>query len=102
MEFPGLRPVDLIKLLPWQTAPWMVLAILVGVIGAAAFYVVAGRGLRSLPTYLILGVLAGPLSHLASTGLPHPVASLTIGEVDLVLVTAGTWGLLLIARLLRL
>ena len=102
MDLPGLRPVDLIKLLPWQPAPWVVLSVLIGLIGAAAFFVVAGRGLRSLPTYLILGVLAGPLCHLALAGLPHPVARLTIGEVDLLLVTAGTWGFLLIARLLRL
>jgi hypothetical protein len=34
--------------------------------------------------------------------LPHPFANLMIGEVDLLLVTVGTWGFLLIARLLRL
>jgi hypothetical protein len=102
MDFPGIRAVDVVKLLPWQPAPWVVLAVLIGLIGASSFFVIAGRGLRSLPTYLILGVLAGPLCHLASNGLPHIVPRLVIGEVDLLLIGAGTWGFLLIARLLHL
>jgi len=102
MEFPGIRTIDVIRALPWQPAPWVVVSVLIGLIGASSFFVLAGRGLRSLPTYLALGLLAGPLCHLATARLPHPIPGLMIGELDLLLVTAGTWGFLLIARLLHL
>jgi hypothetical protein len=102
MDFPGIRAVDVIRVLPWQPAPWIVLSVLIGLIGASSFFVLAGRGFRSLPTYLILGLLAGPLCHLATAGLPHLFPGLMIGEVDLIFVITGTWGFLLIARLLHL
>jgi hypothetical protein len=102
MDFAGVRTVDVIRALPWQPAPWVVVSALIGLICASSFFVLAGRGSRSLPTYLILGLLAGPLSHLATARLPHPIPGLMIGELDLLLVAAGAWGFLLIARLLHL
>jgi hypothetical protein len=82
--------------------PWLILAALVGLICAASFFLVVGRGFRSLPTYLVLGLAVAPLCHLAGAGLPPLSAPLMIGEVDFVVVAAGTWTFLLIARLLRL
>src|SRR5262245_58965372 len=81
MDFPGIRTIDVIRALPWQPAPWVVVSVLIGLIGASLFFVLAGRGLRSLPTYLALGLLAGPLCHLATARLPHPFPGLMIGEL---------------------
>jgi hypothetical protein len=82
--------------------PWVVLAALCGLTSAAAFYLVAGRSFRSLPTYLVLGVLFAPICQVLFNDLPPLPPPLTVGEVDLVAVTAGTWLLLAIARFVRL
>jgi hypothetical protein len=75
---------------------------LCGLTSAAAFFVVAGRGFRSLPTYLLLGLLVAPLCQALIVDLPPLPPPLSIGEVDLVLIALGTWSFLTIARLLRL
>jgi hypothetical protein len=99
-----LSPATLELLLPLLrlAPPWLVVAALAGLISAAGFFLAVGGGFRSLPTYLVLGLAAAPLCHLAGAGLPPLPAPLMIGEVDLVVVAAGTWTFLLIARLLRL
>ena len=102
MEIPELRTIELLLPLLRQLPPWTVLAALVGLTSAAAFYVVAGRGFRSLPTYLVLGLLVAPLCQVVSAELPLLPAPLMIGEVHLAFVAVGTWSLLTIARLLRL
>jgi hypothetical protein len=99
---PEVRAIDLLLPLIRQAPPWLVLAALVGLTSAAAFYVIAGRGFRSLPTYLVLGLAIAPLCQVASSGLPSLPAPLMIGEVHLAFVALGTWSLLTIARLLRL
>lgn len=101
-------PIELLLPLVRQAPPWLVLATLAGLVSASAFFVIAGRGFRSLPTYLVLGAAVAPLSHLAGASLalgsggafgPGP---LTVGEVDLLVLAGVTWGMLSIARLLRL
>ena len=90
--------IPIVRLAP----PWVVLATLCGLTSAAAFFVVAGRGFRSLPTYLLLGVLVAPLCQALLADLPPFPPPLSIGQVNLVIVGLGTWGCLTIARLLRL
>jgi hypothetical protein len=90
--------------MPWlgQAPPWVVLAAFTGAVSSTAFYLFAGRGLRSLPTYLLLGVMAAPLCQVASFVLGLDPGLLTVGEVDLAVLAMSNWGLLGIARLLRL
>lgn len=82
--------------------PWVLLSLMLGLVSASAFYLVLGIGIRSLPTYLALGLLAGPLAQFAGSSFPLPAPPLSIGEVHLAVVAGGTWSLLAIARLLRL
>ena len=77
-------------------------SILAGLAAAAAFYLALGRGLRSLPTYLLLGAAVAPLFQLVSADLPILPLPLVVGEVQTLIVVVGTWGLLSIARALRL
>jgi hypothetical protein len=102
MDAPTINAYSI--LMPWigPAPPWVVLAALVGAVSAATFYICAGRGLRSLPTYFLLGVMAAPLGQVAIFVLGLDPGWLTVGEVDLALLAVGTWGLLGIARLLRL
>ena len=102
MATSALSSLDLLMPFLRVAPPWLILTALAGVISASGFFLIAGRGFRSLPTYLVLGLTMAPLCHLAGAGLPPLPAPLMIGEVDLVLVAAGTWTFLLIARLLRL
>jgi hypothetical protein len=102
MNFP---PINLVQLLaPWlrEVPPWLVLSALAGAVSASAFYLMAGRGFRSLPTYLVLGLAVAPICQALAVELPPLPPPLTIGEVDLVVVAGGTWGFLAIARALRL
>jgi hypothetical protein len=84
------------------TPPWLIISALGGIISAAAFFVIAGRGLRSLPTYLLLGLAAAPICQAFGAGLPIYPSVLAIGEVHLGVIALGTWGLLAIARALKL
>src|SRR2546423_1033232 len=99
---PAFNALQLLMPLLMQAPPWVVLSVLTGLICAAAFFLVAGRGFRSLPTYLVLGAAIAPLCQVLGASLPVLPPPLTIGEVDLVAIAAGTWGFLIIARALRL
>jgi len=102
LDISALNAIDLFMPLLRLAPAWLVLACLVGLVCAAAFFLVAGRGFRSLPIYLVLGLVLAPLCQQLGAGLPLLPPPLTIGEVDLVLVAGGTWALLSIARALRL
>jgi hypothetical protein len=102
MSLPPFSATDLLLPFLRLAPPWLVISALVGLTSAAAFFVVAGPGLRSLLTYLVLGLAIAPVCQFVGSGLPPLVEPFTIGEVDLVLVAAGTWALLSVARLLRL
>jgi hypothetical protein len=97
-----VRPVDLLLPLVQGAPPWLVFSILAGLTSAATFFLVAGRGFRSLPTYLILGVGVAPLCQILAQNLPPMSPPLVVGEVQLALVAVGTWLFLGIARALRL
>jgi hypothetical protein len=102
MDLSNSSPAHVLIPLLRFAPPWVVLATLCGLTSAAAFFVVAGRGFRSLPTYLLLGILVAPLCQALAEDLPAFPPPLSIGEVNLVFVGLGTWGCLTIARLLRL
>jgi hypothetical protein len=102
MNAAALSPTDLVIPLTRGMAPWLVFSILAGLAAAAAFYLALGRGLRSLPTYLLLGAAVAPLFQLVSAELPILPLPLVVGEVQTLIVVVGTWGLLSIARALHL
>ncbi len=102
MESPEIRSIDLLLPFIQQAPPWLVLSVLAGVVSASAFFIVAGRGFRSLPTYLVLGAAVAPLVQVAGASLPSLPPPLMIGETHLATVGVGTWVFLAIARLLRL
>jgi hypothetical protein len=91
-------------LLPFvrQVPPWLLLSVLAGLTSAAAFFVIAGRGFRSLPTYLALALVVAPVCQLLDARLSFAPVLFRLGEVDLGLVAVGTWLSLAIARVLRL
>jgi hypothetical protein len=101
MDVASFSPIDLLIPLTRGLAPWLVFSTLAGLAAAAAFYLLLGRGFRSLPTYLLLGAVVAPLLQFVGAELPL-LSPLVIGEVQLVLVVAGTWAMLSIARALRL
>src|SRR6476660_2523490 len=102
MELPNINFNEILIPLFSLAPPWVTFSVLLGIVGAAAFFVIFGRGFRSLPTYLALGMIVAPVFQALGAGPPRWPAPLTIGEVDLVVVELGTWGMLTIARLLRL
>src|SRR5215212_9299173 len=102
MDQPTISVLELVKPFLREQPPWVVLSVLAGLVSASAFFLFAGRGFRSLPTYLLLGVMIAPLCQLALFNLALTPGRLTVGEVDLGLLVVGTWLPLSIARLLRL
>ena len=94
--------IDMLQ--PWigYAPPWALLSAMVGLVCAAAFFVVAASGFRSLPAYLFIGLITGPAAQLLGFSLPLPSPPLSIGEVHLPLVAGATWLVLAIARLLHL
>jgi small-conductance mechanosensitive channel len=78
--------------------PWLVLAGLVGVINAAACFVLVGRHVSHLGWYVVLGALAAGLGQVFGDALqaPEPVK---IGELNLLAASLGAWVVVLVARL---
>jgi hypothetical protein len=81
--------------------PWLVLAGLLGLINAAACFMLIGRHLSRLTWYALLGMLAAALGQVVgeATRAPAPV---TIGDVNLLTVSLAAWIAVGSARLVRL
>jgi hypothetical protein len=78
--------------------PWLVLAALLGVINAAACFMLVGRHLWRLPWYALLGLFAASLGQVVGTAIPIP-KPLMIGEVNVLAASLGACSLLLVARM---
>ncbi len=78
--------------------PWLLLAALVGIINAAACFVLVGQRITHLPWYVVLGALAGGLGQVFGSAVQAP-SPVEIGELNLLAASAGAWVLLLVARL---
>jgi hypothetical protein len=81
--------------------PWLVLAGLLGVINAAACFMLIGRDPSRLAWYAVLGLLAASLAQVVATGVRVP-QPLEIGDVNVVAASLGACSVLLAARLLGL
>ena len=78
--------------------PWLLLAGLLGVISAAACFMLFGRHWSRLAWYAVLGILAAALGQLvdAAVDLPKP---LLIGEVNVAVTSVAAFAVLFFARL---
>jgi len=78
--------------------PWLIMAGLLGIINAAACFMLVGRRLRRLVWYVSLGVLAAWLGQALGTGLrlPDPVR---IGDVHVAAASGGAWAAAMLLRL---
>jgi uncharacterized membrane protein len=77
--------------------PWLFLAALLGVINAAACFMLFGRHLSRLPWYALLGLLAASLGQVVGTAVPAP-RPLSIGDVNVLVTSLGACGVVLAAR----
>jgi hypothetical protein len=80
--------------------PWLILAGLLGVINAAACFMLVGRRVVHLPLYALLGALAGGLGQVVGTAVRAP-QPLTIGDVNVLAASVGAWCVVLVVRLAR-
>ena len=77
--------------------PWLVLAALLGVINAAACFMLVGRRLSRLTWYALLGLLAASLGQVVGMAIPLP-KPLMIGDVNVLAASLGACSLVLAAR----
>jgi hypothetical protein len=78
--------------------PWLVLASLLGVINAAACFMLVGRHLSRVTWYALLGLFAASLGQVLSTALSAP-NPLPIGDLNVLGASLGAWAIVLLARL---
>jgi hypothetical protein len=78
--------------------PWLLLASLLGVINAAACFMLVGQHLSRITWYALLGLFAASLGQVvaAALSLPNP---LPIGDLNVVCASLGAWLVVLLARL---
>ena len=78
--------------------PWLLLALLLGVINGAACFVLLGRRLSRLGWYLGIGALAAGVGQVFSAAV-HAPAPLLIGELNVAAASLVVWLVLGGARL---
>jgi hypothetical protein len=90
-------PTALLGIVP----PWLVMAALVGVINAAACFLLFGRHMAHLGWYAVIGALAAGIGQVfgAAIQAPEPVR---IGELNVVAASGAVWVVLVPARLIGL
>jgi hypothetical protein len=78
--------------------PWLAMAALVGVINAAACFLLLGRRAAHLAWYAAIGALAAGVGQVfgAAVAAPEPVR---IGELNLAAASVAVWAVLVPARL---
>ncbi len=78
--------------------PWLLLAGLLGVINAAACFMLFGRHWSRLAWYAVLGIFAASLAQVVGLAVPLP-KPLLIGEVNVALTSVAAFAVLFFARL---
>lgn len=78
--------------------PWLVLASLLGVINAAACFMLVGRHLSRLTWYALLGLLAAGLGQIVGTAASAP-DPLAIGDLNVLAASVSACLVVLVARL---
>jgi hypothetical protein len=77
--------------------PWLVLAGLLGVINAAACFMLIGRHFSRLAWYAVIGLFAASLAQVVGTAVAAP-APLTIGDLNVLAASAGACLVVVVAR----
>ena len=78
--------------------PWLVLASLLGVINAAACFMLFGRHVSRVTWYALLGLFAASLGQVVTSALPVP-NPLPIGDLNVLGASLAAWFVVLVARL---
>lgn len=91
-----MPPISLVLLAPLP--PWLVLAGLIGVINAAACFMLIGRRVSRLAVYALLGMFAACLGQVVGAAVQAP-QPLLIGELNVLAASAGACTVVLAARL---
>jgi uncharacterized membrane protein len=81
--------------------PWLVLAGLLGVINAAACFMLIGRCVSRLAWYAVLGVFAACLGQVVGAAVQAP-GPLMIGDLNVLATSVGACAVVLAARLVGL
>jgi hypothetical protein len=77
--------------------PWLVLAGLLGIINAAACFMLIGRHFSRLAWYAVLGIFAASLAQVVGTAVQAP-APLTIGDLNVLVASLGACTVVVAAR----
>ena len=77
--------------------PWLVLSGFLGVINAAACFMLVGRDVWHLAWYALLGLFAASLGQVVAMATPFP-APLLIGDVNVLATSVAACVLVLAAR----
>lgn len=85
------------SLLPAPLPPWLVLAGLIGVINAAACFMLVGTHWSRLAWYAVLGIFAASLGQVVGTAV-HAPEPLKIGDLNVMVASLGACGVVLTAR----
>lgn len=80
--------------------PWLVLAGLLGIINAAACFMLVGRTISRLAWYAVLGMFASGLGQVLGSAL-HAPQPLKIGDLNVLAASVGAWAILLAARVAK-
>jgi uncharacterized membrane protein len=78
--------------------PWLILSGLLGVINAAACFMLIGSHLSRLAWYVVLGVFAAGLGQVVGGAIQAP-EPLKIGDVNVLATSVGAWLVIVAARL---
>jgi hypothetical protein len=78
--------------------PWLILAGLLGVINAAACFMLIGRHLSRLAWYAVLGMFAASLGQVVATAIQAP-EPLKIGDLNVMAASLAACSVVLVARL---
>jgi hypothetical protein len=78
--------------------PWLVLAALLGVINAAACFMLVGRDLSRITWYALIGLFAASLGQVVGNAIsaPNPLA---IGDLNVLAASVAASAVVLLARL---
>jgi hypothetical protein len=78
--------------------PWLVLAGLLGIINAAACFMLVGKHWSRLAWYAVLGILAASLGQVVGTAI-HAPEPIKIGDLNLIVASFGACSVIIGARL---
>lgn len=77
--------------------PWLLLAVVLGVMNASACFLLLGRKVRHLVWYAVIGAFAGGLGQVLALALEAP-APILIGDLNVLMASLAAWSVVTAAR----